>query len=93
MHPWDVSPKEAIAIQKSLQSHIQLEDDFGDILTVAGVDVGFEKTIRLRVRRSLFWISKHWKFSKRQWPIGRRPFLTFRDCSRFGKFQLYWKPC
>ncbi|QBG48875.1 deoxyribonuclease V [Verrucomicrobia bacterium S94] len=42
MHPWDVSPKEAIAIQKSLQSHIRLTDDFGEIKTVAGVDVGFE---------------------------------------------------
>lgn len=43
MHAWDVSPKEAIAIQKSLQTHINLTDDFGEIRTVAGVDVGFEK--------------------------------------------------
>jgi deoxyribonuclease V len=43
MHAWDVSPKEAIAIQKALQSHINLTDDFGEIKTVAGVDVGFEK--------------------------------------------------
>lgn len=43
MHPWDVSPKEAIAIQKALQSHINLTDDFGEIKTVAGVDVGFEQ--------------------------------------------------
>ena len=43
MHPWDVSPKEAIAIQRSLQSHVNLTDDFGDIQTVAGVDVGFEQ--------------------------------------------------
>ena len=41
MHAWDVSPKGAISIQKALQSHIHLEDDFGDIQTVAGVDVGF----------------------------------------------------
>ncbi|WP_372794380.1 deoxyribonuclease V [Pontiella sp.] len=43
MHPWDVSPKKAIAIQKALQSHVNLTDDFGEIKTVAGVDVGFEK--------------------------------------------------
>ena len=42
MHPWDVSPKEAIAIQKALQSHVILTDNFGDLKTVAGVDVGFE---------------------------------------------------
>lgn len=43
MHPWDVSPKEAIAIQKALLDHVKLEDDFGKIKTVAGVDVGFEE--------------------------------------------------
>lgn len=43
MHPWDVSQKEAIEIQKALQSHVNLKDDFGEIKTVAGVDVGFEK--------------------------------------------------
>ena len=43
MHAWDVSPKEAVGIQKALQSHVNLTDDFGEIKTVAGVDVGFEK--------------------------------------------------
>jgi deoxyribonuclease V len=43
MHPWDVSPKEAVQIQKALQSHINLTDDFGEVKTVAGVDVGFRK--------------------------------------------------
>jgi deoxyribonuclease V len=42
MHPWDVSPKEAIAIQESLMDRLILRDDFGEIKTVAGVDVGFE---------------------------------------------------
>jgi len=43
MHAWDVSPKEAVKIQRALQGHVKLEDDFGEIKTVAGVDVGFEK--------------------------------------------------
>lgn len=43
MHPWDVSPKEAIEIQHALQKHLNLKDDFGEIKTVAGVDVGFEE--------------------------------------------------
>lgn len=42
MHAWDVSPKEAVAIQKSLLDRIRIEDDFGKIKTVAGIDVGFE---------------------------------------------------
>ncbi|MDF7808923.1 deoxyribonuclease V [Pontiellaceae bacterium B12219] len=49
MHAWDVSPKEAIAIQKALQSHINLMDDFGDIKTVAGVDVGFRENNTITV--------------------------------------------
>ena len=43
MHAWDVSPKEAIAIQQSLLDRVVLHDDFGRIRTVAGVDVGFEE--------------------------------------------------
>ena len=43
MHQWDVSPTEAVKIQRSLQEHVSLKDDFGEIKTVAGVDVGFEE--------------------------------------------------
>jgi deoxyribonuclease V len=43
MHPWDVSPKEAIKIQHALQDHVKLEDDYCEIKTIAGVDVGFEE--------------------------------------------------
>jgi len=43
MHPWDVSPKEAIAIQESLLDRVVIGDAFGEIKTVAGVDVGFEE--------------------------------------------------
>lgn len=42
-HPWDVTPKEAIAIQQSLRGHVRLVDDFSQPATVAGVDVGFEQ--------------------------------------------------
>ena len=43
MHAWDVSPKEAVAIQNSLRDRVVLQDDFNKIRTVAGVDVGFEE--------------------------------------------------
>ncbi|VGO21379.1 deoxyribonuclease V [Pontiella sulfatireligans] len=43
MHAWNVSPKEAVKIQHALQDHVKLKDDFGEIKTIAGVDVGFEK--------------------------------------------------
>ena len=36
---WDVSPAEAIAIKHRLRDQVRLEDDFGEIKTVAGVDI------------------------------------------------------
>ncbi|QSA96888.1 deoxyribonuclease V [Methylococcus sp. EFPC2] len=41
-HPWNVTPSEAVAIQKSLREYLVLTDDFGEIRCVAGVDCGFE---------------------------------------------------
>lgn len=41
-HAWDVSPQEAIAIQRDLRAQLVLEDDFGPVTRVAGVDAGFE---------------------------------------------------
>jgi deoxyribonuclease V len=42
-HPWDVTPEEAIAIQRRLRSQVICEDRLGSVRTVAGVDVGFEE--------------------------------------------------
>jgi len=46
-HPWDVSPKEAAAIQERLSKAVVTADDLGPVRTVAGVDIGFleENTI------------------------------------------------
>jgi len=41
-HPWDVSPKEAIALQQQLRGAVVREDRLGPVRHVAGVDVGFE---------------------------------------------------
>ncbi len=46
-HPWDVSPKEAVAIQQRLREQVRLEDCFGEVTRVAGVDVGFERQNRI----------------------------------------------
>ena len=40
-HPWNVTPKEAVAIQKKLGAQVIQEDRFGRIQHVAGVDVAF----------------------------------------------------
>jgi deoxyribonuclease V len=41
-HPWDISPREAIEIQKRLQDEVVRSNDFCKIGHVAGIDVGFE---------------------------------------------------
>lgn len=39
-HPWDCSPKEAIALQESLASHVSTTGSLAEAETVAGIDVG-----------------------------------------------------
>jgi deoxyribonuclease V len=42
-HSWDISPAEAIAIQRQLCGEVVREDRLGPVRHVAGVDVGFEE--------------------------------------------------
>lgn len=42
LHPWDVSPAEAIDIQKRLSEQVITRDSLGEVTTLGGVDVGFE---------------------------------------------------
>jgi deoxyribonuclease V len=39
LHPWNVSPEEAVEIQKQLQSHVNLKNRLKSIHNVAGADV------------------------------------------------------
>ncbi len=42
LHPWDVTPKEAISIQKQFRDAVITEDQLSTVSFVAGVDVGDE---------------------------------------------------
>jgi len=42
-HSWDVTPKEAIAIQERLRQAVNTSDDLGTVRYVAGIDIGFVK--------------------------------------------------
>ncbi len=42
-HPWDLSPRQAIALQRELREHLILADSLGEVRLVAGVDCGFEQ--------------------------------------------------
>jgi len=46
-HSWQVTPQEAVVIQNDLRGKIIMEDNFGRINFVAGVDVGFEDNGRI----------------------------------------------
>jgi deoxyribonuclease V len=41
-HRWDVTPKQAVAIQQTLRHRVIVRDDIASVTRVAGVDVGFE---------------------------------------------------
>ncbi len=42
LHPWDVSPKEAVAIQRRLASQVVREGDPQDVRRIAGVDISVD---------------------------------------------------
>ena len=42
LHAWDLTPKEAIALQARLRARVVREDRIGTVRRIAGVDVGFE---------------------------------------------------
>lgn len=42
-HDWNLSPKQAIAVQQRLAAQVVVEDQLAVITRVAGVDVGFEQ--------------------------------------------------
>lgn len=42
VHPWNVTPREAVAIQQRLRAAVVVHDELPEIRCVAGVDVGFE---------------------------------------------------
>ncbi len=43
LHPWDLTPKQAIALQNELRGQVTRADRIGDVSFVAGIDVGFEE--------------------------------------------------
>lgn len=46
-HSWDLSPREAIALQKDLAARVITQDRFDNVQYVAGVDVGFENNNKI----------------------------------------------
>ena len=49
LHPWDLTPKEAVQLQKRLRSRIHTDLRLPDPETIAGVDVGYHRALGLSV--------------------------------------------
>jgi deoxyribonuclease V len=46
-HRWNLTPREAIALQQRLRAHVIVTDQLGSVRHVAGTDVGFERDGRV----------------------------------------------
>ncbi len=85
LHAWEVSPKEAVAIQRRLQAMVVVHDDFGALSRVAGVDVGFEE--RGKVTRAAVVVLGFPELEPLEQAIARQPtrfpyvpgLLSFRE--------------
>lgn len=84
-HRWDVDAREAIAIQNRLREALIVEDDFGAVNRIAGVDVGFEDGGR--VTRAAVAVLDPDDLQPLDWALARSPtrfpyvpgLLSFRE--------------
>jgi deoxyribonuclease V len=85
LHPWDVTPQRARAIQERLSRRVITEDAFGPVSSVAGVDVGFEDGGR--ITRAAVCVLSYPGLAPLEQAIARRPtrfpyvpgLLSFRE--------------
>jgi deoxyribonuclease V len=85
LHPWDVTPAQARAIQERLRNRIVRHDDFPRVRTVAGLDVGFEDGGR--VTRAAVVVLRYPDLAPLDQALARRPtrfpyvpgLLSFRE--------------
>lgn len=85
LHRWDVTPAQAIQLQKELAARASLSDNFGKPQTVAGIDIGFEA--RNTVTRAAVVVLRLDDLSFVEGCIARRPtgfpyvpgLLSFRE--------------
>ncbi len=84
-HSWNLSPQEAIALQKALRTQVITQDQFDSIQRVAGVDVGFED--QGRITRAAVAVLSYPQLEVLETAIARRPtsfpyvpgLLSFRE--------------
>ncbi len=85
-HPWNLTSKEAIELQRQLSSQVICQDELGDVNYVAGVDVGFEE--KGQITRAAVAVLNFPELTLCEYQIVRRstlmPYipglLSFREC-------------
>lgn len=84
-HTWELTPREAVQVQKELAVRVISEDDFGTVARVAGTDVGFENDNR--ITRAAVAVLSYPLLQPLEQAIARRPttfpyipgLLSFRE--------------
>ncbi len=84
-HSWELTPKQAIALQQELRRHVRIADDFSRVTQVAGIDVGFEQNNT--ITRAAVVVLDYPSLELREWSIARQPtrfpyvpgLLSFRE--------------
>jgi deoxyribonuclease V len=85
LHPWKVSPKEAIQIQKSLIKRIVLKTTFSKVRTIGGGDVSYQKEEALLFGAMVVLSFPKLEILETATAVGRIPFpyipglLSFRE--------------
>nr|WP_041355933.1 deoxyribonuclease V [Nitrosococcus halophilus] len=85
-HSWNVSPQEAVALQRRLAAQVITEDRLDQIHSVAGVDVGFEE--QGKITRAAVVVLRLADLSLVEQAVARQPtrfpyipgLLSFREC-------------
>jgi hypothetical protein len=90
LHAWDLSPAEAIAVQLQLRDQVIRGDDFGEIKTVAGADIGIRGSrataaVAVLSYPSLTLVDQSVVKTSVQFP-------TSLACFHFGRFRPCYKP-
>lgn len=85
LHSWNMTPREAIALQKELRARLVLEDQSGTIRTIAGCDMAIDERTNSGIGGIILYTFPGMKEIERRYVLGRLEFpyvpglLSFRE--------------